>query len=802
MSTHSAQQTAEDPQHEVTLDDAFRLAKGHHVTGNLVLAERTYRDILRAVPDHAPTLQMLGVLLFNSGNLEEAAECLRRATEAEPEDKTAWNNYGGILTQAQKYDEALLSYDKALAFDAGYVDAMNNKAYTLWLSGRYREAEKLARGALKIQPDHPVALNSLGISLARLSKYEESLDVWEKLAEINPGEAMLWANWGNCLREMGKLAESEEKCRKAVELNPKNPEALNNLGNVLRDRGKPEEAIDLYRAATNEKPEFYQAHNNMAIALADSSRFEEAVVALRYALAFKPDFAEGHNNMATALTALGDYDKAYHAAQRAIHLDPDNLLAYLEMADILMYRDRNEDGEAAMQEALRREPDSPRAYMKLADIREKMNAFEEAHIAIDKAIEMSPDMPILWLRKAGIYYSDAELEKALEAIEKTIELAPRWPAALVHKADMLVSVNRNEEAESIARQALSLSKKQPGAYHTLVGLRKIRSKDDQDFRDLKALEKDVEGYGQEITSTWNFTMSDLYEQLGEYDLAFDHLKRANEAKRKTVYFEPGKNEQLYAMIRSKFTEESLKRNEERGCPSDIPVFIVGMPRSGTTLTEQIISSHPDVYGAGELPELGRVYRQWITGAMSDPAELGEDYVQRLKVRDKTGKARRITDKMPGNYVHMGLIAYILPNARIIHCKRDPIDNCLSCYKQNFARGQYWSYDLEELAAEYKRYQGMMDHWKSVMPDRFLEIEYEETVNNFEEQARRLIDYVGLEWNDACLRPHEQDRPVLTASKGQVTRPVYKTSVMKWKKYEKHLQPLVKALMPEEALPEG
>ena len=178
----------------------------------------------------------------------------------------------------------------------------------------------------------------------------------------------------------------------------------------------------------------------------------------------------------------------------------------------------------------------------------------------------------------------------------------------------------------------------------------------------------------------------------------------------------------------------------------MPVFIVGMPRSGTTLTEQIISSHPDVFGAGELSYIGDLATYFADRADKTPqvlTELGEHYLEKIKARDTTGQAKRITDKMPGNCMNLGLIAMALPDAKIIHCRRNPIDTCLSCFKQNFSHGHYWSYSLEEMADYYKEYETMMAYWREVLPGRFLEIDYEETVGNFEEQARKLIDYVGL-----------------------------------------------------------
>ncbi|HBR67860.1 MAG TPA: sulfotransferase [Rhodospirillaceae bacterium] len=788
----TAAPSSQEDQPKVTLDEALRLAQGHHQCGNYILAERTYRDILRAVPDHYPTTQFLGVLLFQSGNFDEAKHFLELSLKTKPEDHLCWNNYGGILAATGEHEKALHAYDKALKIEPEYLDALNNKSYALWTIGKHEEAEAACRKAIDIAPENITALVNMGIILSKRIKYEESLEVWEKASRINPKEPLIWINWGNTLREMGRLQLSEEKCRKATELAPENPEALNNLANALRDLGKAEEAIELYRKATNIKPNYPEAHSNMAIAYADGCRFEDAAVAARYAVAFKDDFAEGYSNLSKALCQLGKYDPAHRAAQRAIHLDPENAATYLDLADVLLRADQLDDGEAVLQEALKREPNSPRAYLKLSEIRENMTNFEAAHEAIDTAIKLSPDMANLWLRKAMIFYVEGLAEKALESIDNALTLRPKWPLAMQHKAEILVSINRNEEAEKLSREVISLASDLPGPYSTLASLKKFKSEDDEDFKAMKKLEEKIESFGQDLTSIFFFTLSDVYEQLGQHEKSFEYLDRANAIRRKSIPYVTWKDLDFHSLIRDKYTPEFIAQHEGRGSDSEAPIFIVGMPRSGSTLTEQIISSHPQVFGAGELPTLGKVHKLVALEGEEDTLKLANMYLN-LAHGENGKKYKRITDKMPANYMYIGFIHCLFPNAKIIHTRRDAIDTCLSCYKQNFARGQYWSYNLEELAAAYKRYEGLMEYWREILPGRFLEIDYEETVNDLEAQARRLIDYIGLEWDDACLQPHKQKRTVLTASKAQVTKPVYKTSVEKWRRYEKQLQPLIKAL---------
>lgn len=797
-SQSSKAQKAAEEENIVTLDEAIKLAQGHHSIGNLLLAERTYRDILRAVPDHYPTVHYLGILLFQSRNYNEAEELLDKATRADPDNADCWSNYGALLAQNQKFEKALGVFERALSVKPDHVDALNNRAYVLWALERYEESEKMALELLENHPENIPALINLGMSQAMLDKHDKSIETWQKASEIAPDNPSVWTNWGHTLREMGRIAASEAPCRKAVELDPKNPEALNNLGNTLRDLGDIAAAVDCYREATNIKPNFYQAHNNMAAAYIDEDSYKEAVIAARYAVAFKDDFAEGYNSLAKALVGLGDYEEAHKVAQRAVQLQSDVSDAYLNLADVLLRADRYDDGHAALEEAIKLEPDSARCYLRLAELKDLTNKVDEAIEAIDKALEYAPDMPVILLTKARILIGSNHVPEAIEIIDHVIEIAPQMLNARQMKAEALISINENEEARAILQELLEINPRMPGLYHTLRSLKKFKSEDDEDFQTMLSLAEELKDGGLEQRASIYFSISEAYEHMEKYDESFECLKKANDSKRKIIPYDSSKLLPTYEGLKHIFSPAFLEKYAGTGDESHIPVFIVGMPRSGTTLTEQIISSHPDVYGAGELNYLPSI-RTSLRGPLADMdmKALGKKYVERVVGRDP-GKHKHITDKMPANYMNIGLIAAILPNAKIIHCMRNPIDTCLSCYKQNFMRGQYWSYNLEEMAAEYKRYLDLMAYWRELLPGRFIEIQYEETVSDFENQARRLIDYIGLPWNDNCLEPHKQKRAVLTASKAQVTKPVYKSSVEKWRKFEKHLQPLVRELLPVEA----
>ncbi|MDP7143297.1 MAG: tetratricopeptide repeat protein [Alphaproteobacteria bacterium] len=783
------------PQHEVTLEDALRLAQNHHQSGNLIIADRTYRDILNAVPDHFPTVMFLGVLLYQRGNHKEALKYLKQATKIEPENPQTWTNYGVVCAASHREDDAVDYFDKALEYDETHIEALTNKSYTLWLLGDYEGARDTAEKAVALQPKNLNALNNLGIAYGELNQLEDAEQTWQKILAIDPKSVKALSNWANTLRTMGRPELAEEKAREALDLDDENPDALNNLANVLRDRGQSDEALALYKKATDLRPDYFQAHYNVAVTLYEQERFNEAITAARYATSFNHDYAPAYGILAQCLTQLGHLDDAMQAAQKSVALAPTRAESYLALTETLIAVDRLDEAEAAMQEALNLGIHTARAYIQLADVRDKQNEHARAIEALDKAAEISPELPYIYMKKMQVYQSTPYIDKAWEAIEKAESLAPDHPMLTALKADLYLTTNNKEQAKDLITKAIDLNPDMPALYMNLASFSKIEigSPHFEKIQEFLA-NKDI---GPLKHTGLHFALSSSYEAAKDYDKAFEHLKAANDARKAGLPAGALTSGHVLDNLKQIYTPQHFKEHEGKGYSSDIPVFIVGMPRSGTTLTEQIISSHPDVYGAGELTYTGKVIRE--TGPLSPEraADMGAFYVDLVKELDMSGNAKRITDKLPANYMRIGLIKTILPHAKIIHCRRNPMDTCLSCYKQNFARGQYWSYDLDAMGREYQEYLDIMDYWRDVLPaDSFLEIDYEQTVGDFENQARKLIDYVGLDWHDACLEPHKQKRSVLTASKAQVIKPVYQSSVEKWKRYETHLAPLAEMLVPD------
>lgn len=802
MSAKHARPDYKSENYELPIEEAIELARGHHIVGNFTIAERTYKDILKATPDNATINHLLGALYYQLNNYELALEYMEKSIKLAPDEISYIKNYANVLALAENYNEAIAQFDLILKMDPQNIEALNGKSSTLWKMQEFTKAEDCALKSLKASQDNLEGLMGLGLSLASQKKYEDAYKAFQTAMDNHPHDPRVFSNAANMLREMHKFGKAEEAAKKALDLDPKNIEALNNMGCILSDTGRYQNAVEFFTKATDISPKFYQAHLNKAIAYQNNGQNADAAISARYAVDFKNDYVEAYNVLGSALSQIGEFEQAQFALQKALQLKPKEAESYINLANLLYASNRFDDGHAAITEALKLEPSNARSYAHLSEIYEKLDEIDNAIDAIDKAIELAPQNPAYLSRKGVMIHVANQVEESLKLFDKALEIAPNYLTTYVAKAEALIALNRLDEAMECIRTLQKMDKNYPTLYFTLTSLKKIESEEDEDFKTMLELAngKTAQKLGLSHVSNLAYAIAKAYDSMQNYDKAFEYYERASKTRRQTLPYNLEEAKQTVPTLKSRYTADVLKAYKGKGFDTDVPIFIVGMPRSGTTLTEQILSSHPGAYGAGELPDLNRAARLHGGLTPNNAEDIGRTYLELITKRTKDGPYKRITDKMPANFMNIGLISCILPNAKIIHCTRDPIDTCLSNYKQNFMTGQYWSYDLEEMADEYQRYLEMMAYWHKVLPGKILDFNYEETVDNLESQARKLIDHVGLEWNDACLEPHKQKRAVLTASKMQVTQPIYKSSVKKWKRYEKHLQPLVRRLCPEEALP--
>jgi tetratricopeptide (TPR) repeat protein len=390
--------------------------------------------------------------------------------------------------------------------------------------------------------------------------------------------------------------------------------------------------------------------------------------------------------------------------------------------------------------------------------------------------------------------------EALESINEAIRLKPGRAPFHHNRAAALRALGRFDEAEADYRAALAIAPDYAEAYFNYSATKRFTAED----APLAAIEKQLQrpGKSEEDRCFLHFAAGKMLDDCERHSQAFAHYAFGNALR--NVSFDRQAHAAGYDAIIDAFNRDLLAAKVDVGFHSALPVFVVGMPRSGTTLVEQIIASHPAAHGAGELGDILAIAKELPRHADREPYPrcvsrlppaifrgYGEAYVRRVKTLAPS--AERIADKMPRNFEQLGLIRLLLPEARIIHCRRHPLDTCLSCYFQRFRAGQEWSYDLADLGFYYRQYRRLMAHWRSVLPGGMLEVDYEALVADPAAVSRSIIEYCGLPWSEACIDFHASARPVSTASNWQVRRPIYTQAIGRWRNYERHLGPLIEAL---------
>ncbi len=450
-------------------------------------------------------------------------------------------------------------------------------------------------------------------------------------------------------------------------------------------------------------------------------------------------------------------------------------------------------------------PDYAEAHNNRGVSLQELKRYVEALASYDQALALRPDYAEAHNNRGVALQELKHYDAALASYDKALAIAPDYAAACNNRGAILVTKGDMQEAEQMFRQALALK---PGYPNPLCSLAAIRQYRDADHADIKQLQRllDEPGISLRDRAYLYFALGKSHDDCGLYDDAFEYYRQANQILNADVVYDSAAVSNLAHRLSAVFSKEFLAQRFSYASDSQVPLFIVGMPRSGTTLMASILSNHRCVGTAGELtamidgtlrlPDMiadGISYPQaakHITPAIA--GRLIDDYEQRLRC-GMDADVVHVVDKHPFNFKHLGLISMLFPEARIIHCTRHPLDTCLSNYFQRFSLENDYSFDLRNIGHFYAAYAQLMDHWRQALPRKMLEISYEDMIANTEQTARRALDFVGLEWDQRCLAPHTNPCAVETASNWQVRQPIYRQSVQRWRHYEKHLAPLTEML---------
>lgn len=528
--------------------------------------------------------------------------------------------------------------------------------------------------------------------------------------------------------------------------------------------------------------------------------------AYRRVLELDPGNAAALSHLAVFERGRGNLEAARALLARAVESAPGDASARGNLANLLQELGRLPEALSQYQEALRLDPAHPSARYNLGKALQRLGEFDSALECFEGLCALTPGDAGAWVA-LGLARQDAgRSEEARAAWRRTLELDPGHAEALCGIGTLHLERGAFAQAEAAFRAALRSDPHFSPAFVNLVQTRRIGASDAELMEGMRRrLERG--GLDDDAAADVHFALAKAREDLGDYENAFTHYREGNRRRRRHVRFRREAPEERAAAFAEVFDAEFFAMSAGRGDPSPRPVFIVGMPRSGTSLVEQILASHPDCFGAGELPHLGALARSIpartgdggaypdCVGALEDAefAALGRAYLDALPAEADGGA--RVTDKMPANYLHLGLAAVILPRARVIRCRRAAMDVCFSIYAQHFThRDAYpYAFDLEDIASEYLACERLMAHWARVLPLPIHELRYERLVDEPEQEIASLLAFCGLGFDERCLRFHETERRVNTASNWQVRQPLYRASLARWRRFEAHLAPLRAAL---------
>ncbi len=663
-----------------------------------------------------------------SGHLQAAEQIYRQILAVEPNQPDAWHLLGVIASQVGKYDVAVQCIERAISLKGSDPAFHNNLGNALKGQGKQDEAAACYRRALALKPDFAEAFNNLGTALQGQGKIDEAIACYRQALQLGTNQAEIHNNLGGAFKVKGKLDEAVACCRRALELKPEYAEAHNNLGNAFALQGKLAEAVACYRRALELKPDYAEAHNNLAPALQGQGELDEAVASCRRAIGLKPEYAGAHNNLGVVFQEQGKLNEAVACWRRTLELDPDHAGATMNLADVLQYQGKLDEAAACYRR-------------------------------------------VVQLELGGVPGDRGDGREAAAGCRP----AGRIPA---EHAEIRGSVG-----EAFLELATILRGRLPEA--DLIVMRQLLAESNLRHDGRAAL---------------HFGLAKALDARGDYSAAAGHLSQANAARLAALKeqgrdFKPILHRGFTSDMLATFTPQLFSRAGDFGLETDQPVFIVGLPRSGTTLVEQILASHSRVFGAGELHYCAETF-QSLPKTMNRNAstsfqcllaldrETTRGLAQRQldRLRDLDERAVRIVDKMPANFQYLGLIRMLFPRARLIHCRRDLRDVALSCWATKFT-SLPWTCDQDHMVFYFEEYLRTMDHWRKVLPAPPLDVDYEALVEDTEGLARRIIEWCGLEWEPGCLGFYETQRPVRTASAVQVRRPIYRSSVGRWKNYQ-------------------
>lgn len=640
------------------------------------------------------------------------------------------------------------------------------------------------------------------IQLHESGHFDEAKSLYHKVLQAHPHHAGTRHMLGLAEHQSGQHNAAIEQLKKAAAAEPRNAIYAGNLGVAYKAKGDLERAITAYKKALGIDPSIAALHNNLGVALQENGDHHGASASFAKALALNTRYPEAETNLGISQMRLDEPDKAIAHFRRAISLNPNYAAAHTQLG--LAYIAGNRDSAAidSLTKSLLLAPD-PAIFTHLGLTQFKLENFDEAIAAFSQALALRPNDPDILCNLARSEAERRHLDQAEELYRAAIGSGDKRASTYFALAGVLRAVGKHHEAVQNYRWAIKANPDFAVA-HRMIAFSKKFTEETDDITAIRRAHARAEP-GSPASMNLGFALGKVEEDLGHYAEAFTHIADANRLHRQSISYDAYQSRHWAEATINLFSADLFARNASAGLTDSGPLFILGMPRSGTSLIEQILATHPAIYGAGEMRLITEIMED---AGLTDPelmfsdkiatlnpdrfTDLGRTYLSRTKHLNPA--ANFITNKMPGNFWRVGIIKLMLPNARIIHCRRNPLDNCLSIFKNFFAVGGLnYAYDLGELGTYHRLYQRLMDHWHKVLPGQIYDLDYEALTADQEGESKKLIDWLGLPWDPALLDFYKTDRAVQTASAVQVRQPIYASSVNLAERYGEALRPLIEAL---------
>jgi tetratricopeptide (TPR) repeat protein len=672
--------------------------------------------------------------------------------------------------------------------------------------GNAARMERLLLTDAAADPPNSAYASDLSLALYLAGRFDLALHMARVATSMPEPDGAAFARLGVSLLGANRPEEAAEAFKEAVLRDPEKPEAHTNLGRLLVSLERPEEALEHFEHALRLKPDMNAAHRGRAGILLSQERAGELIDRLEAELEEEPSAAK-RRRLARILALDDRYRQAEGQLRQAVSDEPEDTGARLELAEILERQDRHPAVLRTLKEVLDKEPENLRALLMNARALTELGVHDKAAEAVEQALEAGGEKPGPLMARASLAAAREDYDAAESDLRKALSVHPGSPAVLSQLGHTLMWTGRIDEAVECFEKAARIS---PQALAALVTARKF-PEDEATIERMRRFAADplVPSEGR---SGMHFALASTFDKLAEYGRAFEHLDAANTLVRKGIDYDPDRFSRQIEATMKVFREPLFRRTTGMGIGDQRPLFVVGMPRSGTTLTETVLGSHSAVFPGGEMPFLPMVTKRMprvLKMKKPYPICMGRFHLRTARhagvfyvknamglegARDK--EYRRIVDKLPHNFQHLGLISIILPGARIVHVRRDPRDTAVSNYFQNFKAkrgGMGYAFDLTHIGRQIADYLRIMDYWRERPEVEFMDMRYEDLVHDPETSSRAMLDHAGLDFDPKVLEHHKTERAVRTASVWQVRQPIYKTSAERWRRYEPWLGPLFQTL---------